>query len=55
MLLDKINEINAMTNAPKQPCQKIDLKRFCEEMDETNNQDAAGKRAAIRNKTPQVV
>ena len=34
MLLDKISAINSMENAPKQPCQKLELKRFEEEMNQ---------------------
>ena len=33
LLLDKISEINKIERAPKQPCQKLQLKRFTDEMD----------------------
>ena len=33
LLLDKISEINKLEKAPKQPCQKLELKRFADEMD----------------------
>ena len=33
LLLDKISEINKIEKAPKQPCQKLQLKRFTDEMD----------------------
>ena len=32
LLLDKISEINKLEKAPKQPCQKLELKRFADEM-----------------------
>ena len=38
LLLNKINEINQITSAPKQLCQKLDLKRFNAEMSESISQ-----------------
>lgn len=50
LLLDKISEINKLEKAPKQPCQKLELKRFVDEMNCVTEQSPKVKTTVVLNK-----